>query len=139
MKKNRKSPKTTRSKTVSRRNFLAAGAVGVAAATVLPSRVLGLDDNQPPSEKLNVAGVGVGGTGVAGRNSAGERGRVVRLVLLPPPRGAGCGVACGSICRTGGTTGCGVPVFMPGKPKGVPWRAPGLPPKVPEGVSPGCP
>ena len=43
---------------VSRRHFLASTA-GVAAFTIVPGRVLA----DPPSEKLNIAGIGVGGRG----------------------------------------------------------------------------
>jgi len=47
---------------ISRRDFVrAAGAV--AAFTVVPSHVLGGARRVPPSEKLNIAGVGVGGQG----------------------------------------------------------------------------
>jgi len=48
---------------------MAAGAAGVAAATVLPSHVLGLEGEQSPNEKLNVAGVGVGGMGLGNVNA----------------------------------------------------------------------
>ena len=48
---------------VSRRRFLASAALTSAAATILPSHVLGLDGSKPPSEKLNIAGIGVGGRG----------------------------------------------------------------------------
>ena len=47
---------------LSRRDFVGAAAA-VAAFTVVPRRVLGGAGNTPPSEKLNVAGVGVGGMG----------------------------------------------------------------------------
>jgi predicted dehydrogenase len=45
---------------ISRRDFMAA-----AAFTVLPSYVLGRNGNAAPSNKLNIAGVGVGGVGRA--------------------------------------------------------------------------
>ncbi len=49
-------------KKVSRRDFMgAAGAV--AAFTIVPRYVLGGPGNTPPSEKLNIAGIGVGGQG----------------------------------------------------------------------------
>ena len=47
---------------ISRREVLAAG-ISVAAATIVPRHVLGGADHTPPSEKLNVAAVGVGGIG----------------------------------------------------------------------------
>jgi predicted dehydrogenase len=45
-----------------RRDALAAGAA-VAAVTIVPRHVLGGPNFKPPSEKLNIAGVGVGGMG----------------------------------------------------------------------------
>jgi predicted dehydrogenase len=47
---------------ISRRRFLRATAT-TAAVTIVPSRVLGGSRNKPPSEKLNIAGIGVGGMG----------------------------------------------------------------------------
>jgi predicted dehydrogenase len=53
---------------ISRREFLgAAGAVG--AFTVVPRYVLGGAGNTAPSEKLNIAGIGVGGQGASDLNS----------------------------------------------------------------------
>ncbi len=49
---------------MSRRDFLG-GATAAAAFTIVPRHVLGGQGNKPPSEKLNVAGVGVGGMGKA--------------------------------------------------------------------------
>ena len=47
---------------ISRRGFLAATAT-TAAVTIVPRHVLGGPLNIPPSEKLNIAGIGVGGMG----------------------------------------------------------------------------
>ena len=47
---------------ISRRRFLATTAT-TAAVTIVPSHVLGGPRNKPPSEKLNIAGIGVGGMG----------------------------------------------------------------------------
>ena len=47
---------------MSRRDFIG-GAAAVAAFTIVPRYVLGGPRNVPPSEKLNIAGVGVGGMG----------------------------------------------------------------------------
>lgn len=49
-------------KQISRRKFVAAGA-GVAGFTFLPAHVLGLEGATPPSEKLNLAFVGIGARG----------------------------------------------------------------------------
>jgi predicted dehydrogenase len=64
----------TKAKEMSRRHFL--GSVGAAAAafTIVPRHVLGGPGHTPASEKLNIAGIGVGGRGagvlggVAGQN-----------------------------------------------------------------------
>ncbi len=47
---------------ISRRDFLAATAT-TAAITIVPRQVLGGPRNSPPSEKLNIAGIGIGGMG----------------------------------------------------------------------------
>ena len=47
---------------ISRRQALAAGAA-TAVFTIVPRHVLGGPGQNPPSERLNVAGVGVGGMG----------------------------------------------------------------------------
>jgi len=49
-------------KRMNRRDFMGAAA-GVAAFTVVPRHVLGGVGQTPPSEKLNIAGIGVGGRG----------------------------------------------------------------------------
>lgn len=51
-------------KNMTRRGFVGAAA-GVAAFTVVPRHVLGGAGQTPPSEKLNIAGIGVGGQGSA--------------------------------------------------------------------------
>jgi predicted dehydrogenase len=50
---------------LSRREFTAAAAGALAGASflVVPSRILGLGGETPPSGKLNIAGIGVGGRG----------------------------------------------------------------------------
>ena len=47
---------------ITRRQALAAGAAA-AAVTIVPRHVLGGPGQTPPSEKLNIAGIGVGGMG----------------------------------------------------------------------------
>ncbi len=57
---------------INRREMLGAGAA-TAALTMVPRHVLGGPNQTPPSEKLNVAAVGVGGMGTGDiRNAAGE-------------------------------------------------------------------
>jgi predicted dehydrogenase len=51
-------------KKIRRRDFLA-GTAAVAAFTVIPRHVLGGPGNTPPSEKINIAGIGIGGQGAS--------------------------------------------------------------------------
>ena len=51
-------------KKLTRRDFVTAAA-GVAAFTIVPRSVLGGAGQTPPSEKVNIAGVGVGGQGAS--------------------------------------------------------------------------
>jgi predicted dehydrogenase len=77
MKSNRK-PLYTNS--VTRRNFLAAGAAAAATVTIVPGRALGLDGGPPASEKLNIAGIGIGGMGAGNvRNCAKAGNNIVAL------------------------------------------------------------
>jgi len=55
--------KSTTNKRFSRRKFLGGAASTVAAFTIVPRHVLGGPGHTPPSEKLNIAGVGAGGRG----------------------------------------------------------------------------
>ena len=55
--------KNSRKSRFSRRDFLGGVATAVAAFTIVPRHVLGGPGNTPPSEKLNIAGIGVGGQG----------------------------------------------------------------------------
>jgi len=48
---------------ISRRRFVTGAAAAAAAVTVVPRHVLGGPGNQPPSETLNIAGVGIAGKG----------------------------------------------------------------------------
>ncbi len=48
---------------LSRRDFMGTAAAAMAAVTFVPRHVLGGANNTPPSEKLNIAGVGIGGMG----------------------------------------------------------------------------
>lgn len=45
------------------RGYFLAGSAAVAAVSVVPRNVLGGAGQTPPSEKLNIAGIGVGGMG----------------------------------------------------------------------------
>jgi predicted dehydrogenase len=48
---------------ICRRDFMTTAATAMAAFTVVPSHVLGRNDNTSPTDKLNIAGIGVGGVG----------------------------------------------------------------------------
>ena len=67
--------KTTRQ--INRREMLAAGAAA-AAMTIVPRHVLGAGQT-PPSEKLNIAGVGVGGMGAGDVRSVSGSHNIVAL------------------------------------------------------------
>jgi predicted dehydrogenase len=54
---------TTQQPQFTRRRFLRGTALSAAAFTIVPSAVLGLRGETPPSEKLNLAGIGIGGQG----------------------------------------------------------------------------
>ncbi len=69
MQKQGKTAKQQKSFTISRRELM--GSVAAAAAfTIVPRHVLGGPGRTPPSEKLNIAGIGIGGRG------AGDLGEV---------------------------------------------------------------
>lgn len=50
---------------LSRRNFVRTSALASTAFMVVPSHVLGLNGKTPPSEKVNIAGIGIGGQGAS--------------------------------------------------------------------------
>lgn len=78
----------------SRRRLLKTG-LGFAAASFVPAHVLGLEGERPPSEKLCIAGIGVGGQGGAVlANLANEN--VVNIVALAD---VDWGVAAGTFQR----------------------------------------
>src|SRR5210317_1483103 len=48
---------------ISRRKFVTSAAATIAGATILPSNVIAGLGHKAPSDKLNIAGIGVGGKG----------------------------------------------------------------------------
>ena len=67
-----KKEKDNRKSRMSRRDFIG-GAAAAAAFTIVPRHVLGGSGNTAPSEKLNIAGIGVGGQGAGDlRNVSSE-------------------------------------------------------------------
>ena len=61
-----------------RRQFLKATAGTVAAVTIVPRHVLGCGMN-PPSEKLNIAGIGAGGMGAGDIDAVSGGNNIVAL------------------------------------------------------------
>ena len=61
--KDQKKASKQQGRKISRRNFLGSAVVTAAAFTIVPRHVLGGNGYTPPSEKLNIAGIGVGGQG----------------------------------------------------------------------------
>jgi predicted dehydrogenase len=55
--------KKTDGKAVTRRKFLQGAGAGVALFTIVPRHVLGGPENKAPSDKIRLAGIGVGGQG----------------------------------------------------------------------------
>ena len=68
---------------ISRRKFLAGTASTVAAFTIVPRHVLGGKGFVPPSERVNVAGIGVGGKGRGNLASLARLGKVSKYVYKP--------------------------------------------------------
>jgi predicted dehydrogenase len=66
------------SKTTSRREFLQGAAGAVTAFTIVPRHVLG-QGTTPPSEKLNIAGIGAGGMGGGDINAVAGGSNIVAL------------------------------------------------------------
>ncbi|MGD0088940.1 MAG: Gfo/Idh/MocA family oxidoreductase [Planctomycetota bacterium] len=64
---------------MSRRELLTAGAVAAAAVTIVPRHVLGGEGQKAPSDKLNIAGIGIGGMGSGDARSVASEGNVVAL------------------------------------------------------------
>lgn len=61
-------------KKISRREFLGGTAMAGAAFTIVPRHVLGGPGNTAPSDKLNVAGVGIGGMGKNNLEKVADKG-----------------------------------------------------------------
>jgi hypothetical protein len=71
--------KKTNKSGLSRRKFLATSAAATAAFTIVPSSVVSGLGHKAPSDKLNIAGVGVGGRGFSVLRSAMEEENIVAL------------------------------------------------------------
>jgi len=73
---------------ISRRQLMGGAAAVAAAFTIVPSHVLGGRGNNVPSNKLNVAGIGVGGRGASDINAC-ENENVVALCDVDVDRAKG--------------------------------------------------
>jgi predicted dehydrogenase len=78
----------TMSDSINRRTFLGSAAGGVAAFAFVPGHVLGQGGAQPASEKLNIAGIGVGGMGASNLNAVANE-NIVALCDVHPNHAAG--------------------------------------------------
>jgi predicted dehydrogenase len=76
-------------KKLTRRGFMGAAA-GVAAFTVVPRSVLGGAGQTPPSERVNIAGVGIGGQGGSDLRSLEKETNIVALCDVDWRHAAGC-------------------------------------------------
>jgi len=76
MKETEKAGKKQKSR-ISRRDFMGAAAAA-AAFTIVPRHVLGGPRQIPPSEKVNIAGIGVGGQGGGDINAVSRQNIVAR-------------------------------------------------------------
>lgn len=74
-------------KKISRRGFLGRAAATTAAFTIVPRHVLGGPGHTPPSEKLNVACIGVGGRGKADVRGVSSE-NIVAVCDVDEPRAA---------------------------------------------------
>jgi predicted dehydrogenase len=84
-------PRNRRTRTTSRREFLSHSAAAAAFAfTIVPRHVLGGPGQTPPSERVNVAGIGAGGMGGGDiATVAGLGANIVALCDVDETRGAG--------------------------------------------------
>ena len=64
---------------LSRRHFLRVTGVSATAFTIVPRHVLAASGTTPPSEKLNIAGIGVGGQGAGDISAVAQGNNIVAL------------------------------------------------------------
>ena len=69
---------------ISRRSLLKNSAVAAAAFQIVPGYILGLNGQTAPSNKLNIAGVGVGGMGSSNLGKCAESENIVALCDVDP-------------------------------------------------------
>ena len=84
---------------ISRRNFLQRGAAAAAAFTIAPSNILGKSHGyQAPSDKLNIAGVGIGSMGAGNLRTLAGLYRARRGETPPSPLPAPTGENIVALC-----------------------------------------
>jgi predicted dehydrogenase len=71
--------KNSRSKLISRRKFIGTSSAAVAALTIIPSNAVAGLGHKAPSDKLNVAGIGIGGMG---KNNIANVAKTENIVAL---------------------------------------------------------
>ena len=74
---------------LTRRQFLRTATAAAAAITVVPRHVIAASGETPPSEKLNLAGIGVGGMGGADINALAPHTNIVALCDVDMDHAAG--------------------------------------------------
>jgi predicted dehydrogenase len=72
----------------SRRRFVASSAVGLAAVSLVPRHAVAGSGTTPPSERINLAGIGVGGMGAGDIRGLGRDNNVVALCDVDQQRAA---------------------------------------------------
>jgi hypothetical protein len=71
--------KENNSKTVTRRGFLKTSATALAGFTIVPNNVIANLGHTAPSDKLNIAGIGIGGMGKVNLANVSKTENIVAL------------------------------------------------------------
>ena len=74
---------------LTRRQFACAAGTAVATATIVPRHVLAQSGSAPPSEKLNIAGIGIGGMGAGDIGAVAPGNNIVALCDVDRRRAGG--------------------------------------------------
>lgn len=82
-------PSKDRSKAISRRQFIGTTAAAAAAFTIVPRHVLGGPGFTPPSDTLNIAGIGAGGKGRTDVRACAQTENIYALCDVDRQRAAG--------------------------------------------------
>jgi len=75
--------------TVTRREFVGAAGAAVAACTIVPRHAVAQSGQTPPSEKLNIAGIGIGGMGGGDIGAVAGGNNIVALADVDSGKAAG--------------------------------------------------